>query len=179
MVLATAVGGVFMSAVHPVAAKIEDYVVFAVLLRCLIVLGIPTAGLQIVFAQQAAAAIDELHAQQLRRTARSVMAGLFVGWLGLAALVFLAQDSILAFLQIKNVNALWMTMLVVLVSLWLPVLRGILQGHQNFMALGWAAILDGVGRLGGDGLGLTPLLRPGAGRLVVLHRRNVLRGKAV
>ena len=136
-----------MSAVHPVTAKIEDYAVFAVLLRCLVALGIPTAGLQIVFAQQAAAAVDELHLQQLRRTARAVMGGLFLGWLMLAAVVFLTQNQILAFLKINNVHALWMTMLVVLASLWLPVLRGVLQGHQDFMHLGWAAILDGAGRL--------------------------------
>ncbi|MEO6034580.1 MAG: hypothetical protein ABIQ35_04935 [Verrucomicrobiota bacterium] len=147
MVLATGIGGVFMSAVHPVTAKIEDYALFAVLLRCLIPLGIPTAGLQIVFAQQAAAAIEESQVEQLRRTARSVMAVLFFGWLALAAFLFFAQDSVLRFLQINNARALWTTMLVVLVSLWLPVLRGILQGRQNFMALGWAGILDGAGRL--------------------------------
>ena len=148
MILATAAGGVLMSAVHPVTAKIDEYATFAVLLRCLVALGIPTAGLQIVFAQQAAAAIDELHLEQLRRTARAVMGGLFVGWLLLAVVVFQTQNSILALLNIKNANALWMTLLVVLVSLWLPVLRGILQGHQNFMALGWTAILDGAFRLG-------------------------------
>jgi len=147
MVLATGIGGVFMSLVHPVAAKIEDYTVFAVLLRCLLPLGIPTAGLQIVFAQQSAAAVDELHLRQLRRTARAVMGGLFLGWLLFAGLIFLTQDQVLGFLKIKDMSVVWMTLLVVLVSIWLPVLRGVLQGNQNFMGLGWAAILDGAGRL--------------------------------
>jgi O-antigen/teichoic acid export membrane protein len=49
-------------------------------------------------------------------------------------------------LKIENPLAIWMTMLVVLTSLLLPVFRGILQGEQNFMGMGWVAICDGLGR---------------------------------
>ena len=146
MILATTAGGVFMSAVHTVTGKMDEYSVFVTLLRCLIVLGIPTAGLQTVFAQQAAAAVTDLQVQQLRRTTRAVMIALFAGWLLMALVIFAGQQSLLTLLKIKDPTALWMTMLVVLASLWLPVMRGILQGHQNFMGLGWVAILDGVGR---------------------------------
>ncbi len=137
-----------MSAVHTVTGKIsvEEYAVFVALLRCLIVLGIPTAGLQTVFAQQAAAAITDLQIQELRRTTRAVMVALFIGWIAMAIAVFAAQNFILDFLQIKNAAALWVTVFVVLTSLWQPILRGILQGQQNFLAMGWVAILDGVGR---------------------------------
>jgi O-antigen/teichoic acid export membrane protein len=109
-------------------------------------LGIPTAGLQTVFAQQAAAAVTDAQIHQLRRTTRSVMVALFLGWMLMAVAIFAFQRPILGLLKINNATALWMTLLVVLASLWLPVMRGILQGQQNFMAFGWAAILDGVGR---------------------------------
>ena len=148
MVLATTAGGFFMSAVHTVTGKIaaEEYAVFAVLLRCLVVIGIPTAGLQTVFAQQAAAAVTSSQIEQLRRTTRSVMGALFFGWVLMAIAVFAGQRQILGLLKIQNVAAVWVTVFIVLASLWLPVFRGILQGQQNFMALGWMAILDGVGR---------------------------------
>ncbi|MEO5804113.1 MAG: hypothetical protein ABIR24_11350, partial [Verrucomicrobiota bacterium] len=148
MILATTAGGVFMSAVHTVVGKIEaeEYAVFVTLLRCLIVLGIPTAGLQTVFAQQAAAAVTDPQVQQLRRTTRAVLTALFGVWAVMALAVFAGQNSLLNLLKIENATALWMTMLVVLAAVWLPVLRGILQGQQNFMGMGWIAIWDGVGR---------------------------------
>ncbi len=148
MIVATTLGGVFMSAVHTVTGKIsvEEYAVFVALLRCLIVLGIPTAGLQTVFAQQAAAAVTELQIQELRRTTRAVMTALFIGWIAMTIAVFAGQNFILHLLQIKNAAALWVTVFVVLTSLGQPILRGILQGQQNFMAMGWISIFDGVGR---------------------------------
>jgi O-antigen/teichoic acid export membrane protein len=148
MVIATTAGGVFMTAVHSVAAKMptEEYTVFFVLLRCLIVLGIPTAGLQTVFAQQAAAVVTESEKQKLRRTTRSVLASLFVGWAVLCCATFFEQNAIIGVLKMKNSRALWVTMFVVLTSLVLPVFRGILQGEQNFLGMGWVAIFDGVGR---------------------------------
>src|SRR5688572_11509777 len=96
MVLATTAGGVFMSAVHTVTGKIdtEEYGVFVTLLRCLIVLGIPTAGLQTVFAQQTAAAVTDSQMQQLRRTTRSVMVALFGAWALMALAIFAGQSSL-------------------------------------------------------------------------------------
>jgi O-antigen/teichoic acid export membrane protein len=49
-------------------------------------------------------------------------------------------------LNIENPVALWVTLVVGLVSLWLPVMMGLLQGTQNFLWIGWVAIFNGVGR---------------------------------
>ena len=70
----------------------------------------------------------------------------FFVWLGMAALVFVFQGQISETLKISNPTALWITVLLGLSSLCLPILRGVLQGAQNFFGLGWVAILDGVGR---------------------------------
>jgi O-antigen/teichoic acid export membrane protein len=40
------------------------------------------------------------------------------------------------------------TLFVLLVSAWLPLFLGLLQGKQDFTTFGWAVILQGVGRLG-------------------------------
>jgi len=137
-----------MSAVHPLANKMElgEYGVFFVLLRCLQLLSIPAAGLQTVFAQQAAATLTEEQSRRLTGATRSVLGGIFFFWLGLALLVLLFEKQLLSLLKIQNPAALWMTVAVALTTLWVPVLKGLLQGWQNFMGLGWVSILDGAVR---------------------------------
>lgn len=148
MVIATVTGGVFMSAVHVLANKMEpaEYGVFFTLLRCLILLGIPAAGLQTIFAQQAAATLTEEQSRRLAGATRSVVTGIFGLWLVLALLVLLFEKTLLSLLKIHNPAALWMTLAVALTTLWAPVLKGLLQGWQNFLGFGWVSILDGVAR---------------------------------
>ena len=148
MVIATVAGGAFMTAVQTIAAKMEkeEYGVFFTLLRCLILLGIPAGGLQIVFAQQTAAALDETRQRRLSGTLRAVLRGTFYLWLLVAFGVTLGLDSIVTALKITNPLAVLVTLFIVLTSLWLPVARGLLQGRQDFMGMGWVAILDGAVR---------------------------------
>ncbi len=148
MVIATVAGGVFMTAVQTIAAKMEkeEYGVFFTLLRCLILLGIPAGGLQIVFAQQTAAALDEPRQRQLSGTLRAVLRGTFYLWLLVAFVVTLSLDWIVTMLKVTNPVAVLVTLCIVLTSLWLPVARGLLQGRQDFLGMGWVAILDGVVR---------------------------------
>jgi O-antigen/teichoic acid export membrane protein len=149
MVLATVAGGVFMSAVHVVVNKPmlpAEYAVFSALLRVFLLLGFPAGGLQVVFAQQAAAAQSEAEAQRLSATARAVLRATFGIWLCMAVAVFFWRAPILELLKIANPAALWVTVLLGLASLWAPIFKGILQGRQNFAGLGWVLILDGVGR---------------------------------
>jgi O-antigen/teichoic acid export membrane protein len=49
---------------------------------------------------------------------------------------------------VTNPTALWVTMVVILLSLWLPLFSGVLQGRQNVLWLGGSMILNGVGRMG-------------------------------
>jgi O-antigen/teichoic acid export membrane protein len=63
-----------------------------------------------------------------------------------AAVALAWQPHWVALLKITNPAALWATLFIGLASLWLPILKGALQGVQNFPGLGWVLILDGVGR---------------------------------
>lgn len=154
MMVATVGSGVFMVAVHAIINRIEpaEYGVFFTLLRVLQLMGIPAAGLQTVFAQQTAGALDDGQRSVLAATTRAVLAGILLVWLAMAAVTFLGQKLWLAELKVTNPAALWLTVLIGLVFLCLPVLRGLLQGHQQFAGLGWVLILDGVGRFLAIGL---------------------------
>ena len=61
MVTATFAGGLLMALVHTVARKMgaQEYPIFVTLLRLLIIMGIPAAALQTIFARQAAAVTNE------------------------------------------------------------------------------------------------------------------------
>lgn len=149
MVLATVAGGVFMSAVHVIVSKPmhpTEYSVFFTLLRVFLLMGFPAGGLQIVFAQQAAAALAEPEQRALAAQTRAVLRATFLIWLGLAMVVFVASRPLIAMLEITNPAALWVTVFLGLASLWAPVCKGLLQGRQQFAGLGWVLILDGVGR---------------------------------
>jgi O-antigen/teichoic acid export membrane protein len=149
MVLATGLMGLFMTATQMVAARWMEpgeYAVWFALLRVYLLLGIPSIGLQTVFAHQAAASLDPASQERLHATVRAVLRVTFLLWLAVAVATFLAHGWLLRTLKIANPAALWITLAIGLVSLWAPVIRGLVQGHQRFAVLGWALILDGVGR---------------------------------
>lgn len=137
-----------MSAVHVVVNRMEpaEYGVFFTLLRIFLLMGFPAGGLQTVFAQQAAAAISEAEQRRLAATTRAVFRGTFVIWLIMAAATFFWRKEILLMLKIANPAALWVTVALGLASLWTPVIKGLLQGRQDFFGLGWVTIIDGIGR---------------------------------
>jgi len=148
LIVATTASGVFMMAVHVVVNRMDpaEYGVFFTLLRVILLMGFPAGGLQTVFAQQAAAAISEGEARRLSEAARAVLRGTFVIWLVMALIIFFWRSDILASLKIANPAALWVTVVLGLAGLWLPMTKGLLQGRQDFLGLGWVTILDGVGR---------------------------------
>ncbi|MCW5557887.1 MAG: hypothetical protein KIT22_08655 [Verrucomicrobiae bacterium] len=143
MGVATVLGGVFMVAVHSVRMERTQYEVFSAMLRAFLLLGIPSAGLQITFARQSAAAVRPEDRSRLAATVRRVLAGIGILWLALLVAVFLGREAIAGQLRLGDGRALWPTLGVGLMWLLLPVLRGLLQGSQDFAILGWVAILDG------------------------------------
>jgi len=149
MVIATFAGGFFMALVHTVAGRMgrEEYSAFVTLLRVLIIMGIPSVALQTIFARQAAAAIGPKQEQQLIATVRAIAAGTFLVWLLTAIAVLAAGRPLCHLLKIRNPAALYLTLLVGLVGLCVPILKGILQGQHRFGGLGWLQISDGIGRL--------------------------------
>jgi O-antigen/teichoic acid export membrane protein len=148
MALATVLGGGFMTLVHPFAASLpgEEYAAFGTMLRLLLLLAIPSAGLQVMFAQRSAAT-DPAEVGPLAAATRRTLGLLTVGWLLLAGLTWGFQRQLVAALDLRSSALLWPTLLAAWVSLALPVFRGLVQGRQDFFTLGAAAILDGAGRL--------------------------------
>ena len=148
MVMASFLGGVFMFAVHGFAPVLGDaeYSLFGTLLAIINVLGIPSLGLQTTFAQQAASAVTAEQKARLAGTARGLLGLTFLIWAGFVVIVLLFRTQILGGLVIPNPVALWLVLLIGLGSLWQPILYGVLQGRQDFLWLGWAAISGGLGR---------------------------------
>jgi len=148
MVIATFLGGAFMTLVHSVARKMgsEDYSTFVSLLRLLIILGIPSTALQTVFAQQTAASSSDEKERQLAATTRAIILWTFLVWLAAAVLIFANFAAVSRLLKVSNPVALFLTLAVGLTSLWTPIVRGVLQGQRRFGGLGALLIIDGVGR---------------------------------
>jgi O-antigen/teichoic acid export membrane protein len=150
LMLANIGAGALMWLVHFLAKSknvpAAEYGAFGVMLA--VAMCVPNLPLQMVFAQQTARAL----ATGRERALAGMIRLAWLGTLGLvvlgAAAVFCWQMDILAAWKLPNLAGLWITVLVVLLSLWLPIFTGVMQGQQNFLWMGWANILNGVGRLG-------------------------------
>ena len=147
LMIANVSSGVMMYAVHLLNKKIppEQYAIFGVLLA--VAMFVPNMPLQMVFAQQTAQALATDRKRELAGMIRLAWLGTFGLFLLLALGIFIWQKNILAGWQITNPADLWITVFVVLFSLWLPMFWGVLQGQQDFFWLGWSNILNGAGRL--------------------------------
>lgn len=148
LMIANVGSGAMMYAVHLLAKKIPEaeYGIFGVLLA--VVMCVPNLPLQMVFAQQTAHALATNRERELAGMIRLAWLGLTGLFLALAAGVFIWREDILIRWQITNPMALWITLPVVLLSLWLPMFWGVMQGRQDFFWLGWSNILNGLGRAG-------------------------------
>jgi O-antigen/teichoic acid export membrane protein len=146
LMIATVGGGVFMTLVHFLSKGIPkgEYGQFVAFLA--VAMFIPALPMQMVLAQQTARAIALRREHELSGLIRAVWLGTFVLWLVAVGLVWVFQDTILAQWKITNPAALWLTLPVLLLTIWLPMFYGILQGQQNFLWLGWSMIANGVGR---------------------------------
>jgi O-antigen/teichoic acid export membrane protein len=146
LMIANVGSGAVMYGVHLLSKKIPaaEYGIFGVLLT--VVMCVPNLPLQMVFAQQTARALATNRERELAGMIRLAWLGTLGLFLALALGVFIWQEDILTRWQIANPAALWMTLPVVLLSLWLPMFWGVMQGRQDFFWLGWSNILNGVGR---------------------------------
>lgn len=148
MMISTTMSGLFMFAVHvfgPLMPK-DQYGLFVALLGVVGLMMIPVIGLQTTLAQQTASCVSESDERKLAGTLKSLLGWAVVVWGAMFLLVVLFKSQLLASLKISNPVALWTTAAVALPQLLLPILMGYLQGRQNFLWLGWASVLNGVGR---------------------------------
>ena len=147
MMIATVAGGMFMTAVHVLSHAMPkgDYGQFGAFLS--VAMFIPAMPLQMVLAEQTARARALHREHELSGLIRATWLGTFLIWLVVVGVVLLFQSSIMAQWKITNPAALWLTLPVLLFTVWLPMFSGILQGQQNFLYLGWSQMSQGVGRL--------------------------------
>ncbi len=147
LMLANIAGGLMTLGVHPLNKRIPDseYTAFGVLL--MVVACLPTMPLQMVMAQQSALALATGRARQLSGLIRLAWLWTFIVWALGAVVVLFFQKQIVAGWQLPDALGLWVTLPLILASLWLPMFGGVLQGRQDFFWLGWATIFGGTGRL--------------------------------
>jgi O-antigen/teichoic acid export membrane protein len=148
LMVAGVMAGALMWGVHFFSKVMpsKDYGTMGVLLS--VVMCVPTMPLQMVFAQQTAAALATQRQRQLVGMIRAAWLGTFLLWAAGAAVLFFFQGPIMARWQISNPAALWAMALAVLGSMWVPMFSGLMQGEQNFLWLGWGGIAQGIGRFG-------------------------------
>jgi len=108
--------------------------------------------LQTVFAQQSAQSLATNRSRQLSSMIRMVWMWTFIVWLVAAVVVVIFRQAIVDRWHLPNGSGLLVTLLVLLMSVWLPLFSGVLQGRQDFFWLGWATMLGGLGRVVGGGL---------------------------
>ena len=146
LMIANLGGGALMWAVHFLAKKTTaaEYGAFGVMLA--VAMCVPNLPLQMVFAQQTATALATNRERQLAGMIRLAWLGTLGLTLLFAAAVFFWQANILTAWKLPDATALWITVLVVLFSFWLPMFLGVMQGQQNFFGMGWLNILNSAGR---------------------------------
>jgi O-antigen/teichoic acid export membrane protein len=151
LMIANVVGGALNWGVHflqkalPLSLQAKEYGDFGVFLSVAMV--IPTMSFQMVMAHQTALALASNRQRELTRLIRRLLAGSLMACVLASIVVLMFQDKILARWQIESPVGLWVTLLVVLFSVWMPLFWGLLQGEQSFFSLGWSMMANGGGRL--------------------------------
>jgi O-antigen/teichoic acid export membrane protein len=147
LMIANIGGGMLMWAVHFLSHRLGpvEYGVFGACLA--VVMCLPTIPLQMVMAHQTAQALATNRQRELAGIIRHIWFWTFALWLLGSILTLAFQGTIIQSWKLANPAALWVTLPVVLLSLWMPIFWGALQGKQDFLWLGWSMMLNGVGRL--------------------------------
>jgi len=147
LMLANIAGGAMMWLVHFLGGKIPpseygDFQVYLAMIIC-----VPTMPLQTVLAHQTAQALARGRERELSGSIRAVWFVTTLLWVIAAVVICLNRNFIVAQWKITNPNGVWITLGVLLLSIWLPIVWGMLQGQQSFFWLGWSMMANGVGRL--------------------------------
>ena len=147
LMIANIGSGILFYLVHLLSKKISvaEYGAFGVMLA--VAMCVPNLPLQMVFAQQTARALATGRERALAGMIRLAWLGTLGLTLLLTAAVAIWHGHILAAWKLPSEAGLWITLVVVLLCFWFPMFNGLLQGQQNFLWLGWANILNGIGRL--------------------------------
>ncbi len=145
LMIANVAGGFFMWAVHLLNKKIPEGQYGAFGWSLAVAMLVPTIPLQMIMAQQTAKALATKRQHELAGVMRWIWLATSALWLVCAAAVLVFQNSLVALLGITPA-ILWFTMAIVLLSLWMPLFWGLLQGKQNFLWLGLSMLSNAVVR---------------------------------
>jgi O-antigen/teichoic acid export membrane protein len=148
LMFASIASGAMMYGVHFFSKVIpeKEYGIFGALLA--LTMCVPGVPLQMVMAQQASAALAGGRERQLATLFRRAWVGVTLLWVVGASVILYVQADLVSRWGLSSPTALWITLLVILGSVWLPLFLGLLQGEQDFLTFGWTMITTGVGRLG-------------------------------
>lgn len=162
-----------------------QYAAFGTLLT-LVMTCVPTLPLQMILAQQSALGLATGREKQLSGFIRLASRLTFIVWAIGALLVLIFLKKIVAGWHLPDATGLLVTLPLILVSLWLPMFGGVLQGRQDFFWMGWSQIVGGVGRVsvaavlvlalafGATGMMAGALLGVAAGALIAIWRSRDL-----
>lgn len=146
MMMASIFGGGMSFGVHLLNKYITqgEYGNFGVLL--MVVSCLPAMPLQMVFAQQAAAALASGRQRQLSGMIRRAWVWTFIIWMLAAVIMTVFRGQIVRGWHLESSVPLFVTLFTVLCAIWLPLFSGIMQGRQDFFWYGWSLILGGIFR---------------------------------
>lgn len=146
LMISSIAGGFMTLGVHFLSKDIPEsqYATFGTLM--MVVACLPTMPLQMVFAQQTAQALATGRERQLAGMIRIGWLWTFVIWALAALAVFIFQKQIATVWHLPSVAGILVTLPLLLLSIWMPLFTGVLQGRQDFFWIGWSAIFSGVGR---------------------------------
>jgi O-antigen/teichoic acid export membrane protein len=146
LMIANIAGGTFMWAVHFLNKFLHSgqYGDFGVFLAALMLL--PNIPVQMMLTQQTARGLANDTKRELSGILRMFLLISGLVWLVGSLIILFFQKEILAHLQMKDPTGLWVTLVIALVTIWLPIFWGMLQGQQNFLWLGWSIMTNGIGR---------------------------------
>ena len=189
LMIANIAGGLMAFGVHFLSKSKSvnetQYAAFGTLLT-LVMTCVPTLPLQMILAQQTALRLAKNHEKQLAGFIRLAARLTFIVWAVGSLLVLLFLKKIVAGWHLPDATGLLVTLPLILVSLWLPMFGGVLQGRQDFFWMGWSQIVGGIGRVsvavilvlvlafGATGMMAGALLGVAAGALICIWRSRDL-----
>jgi hypothetical protein len=142
------VTGLVMLGVHFLAKLIPESEYATAVTMLTLTMLIPAIPLQMVIAQQTAADLALERHQVLAGKIRGLWGWLTLAWSVGATAVVVGEPFLSRKLTIAHPSAIWITLLLMLGCLWMPIVWGMLQGAQNFFWLGLSMLANALVRVG-------------------------------
>ncbi len=142
MMIAGIIGGTFAWGVHFLAKRMSpaEYGLFGALMA--LTMCVPAMPLQMAFTHQTASAVAGGRERQLAGLIRVFCGGALAIWVIVVLAMVAFRREIFFRWEVANPTAFWVMLPFLLITMWMPVLSGMLQGRQNFLWLGWTALIS-------------------------------------